>query len=227
MAWPPSSLLHSSKNVPVWWVPLSFGYDEISIIDEPILHPATHCGRDKSNGLMQKRCNSSALALELRLFCLKPSILSLCSANDRWRYTVTLSLIGLAHAQNAPCCGLYMTLYDSIWHYMPGLLPEPMMTCQIDHHKILHLHQDACCLYISTIVIEVREKRLFTKFKWKFSVIAKHTQGLAAWHEPVLKQLMVIPFFPQVIITSIHQWNQCMMKWYKMSNYGCFYIKVG
>ena len=199
VAWPPSSLLHSSKNVPVWLVPVSFGYDEISIIDEPILHPLTHCGRDNSNGLMQKRRNSSALAMELRLFCIKPLILSVCPANERWLYTATLSLIGSAHAENAPCCGLYMTLsgitclvyYLNQWWHVK-LITTKFYIC----NRIPAVDAWAPFYENMLLVIEVTEKHLFTKFKRKFSVITKHTQGSPAWHDPVLKQLMVISFPP-------------------------------
>ena len=67
------------------------------------------------DGLMPKRRNSSALAMVLRLFCIKPSIYDkyiiisvpgiifcMCPANERRRYNVTSSLIGWAHSQNDP-----------------------------------------------------------------------------------------------------------------------------
>ena len=34
-------------------------------------------------------------------------ILYMRPANERWRYTVTLSLIGWAHTQNDPCWGYW------------------------------------------------------------------------------------------------------------------------
>ena len=34
-------------------------------------------------------------------------ILCMCPANERWRYSVTPSLIGWAHAQNDPCFGTH------------------------------------------------------------------------------------------------------------------------
>ena len=60
------------------------------------------------NGLVQERCNSSALLMELRLSCINPStwncparmILEMGSSNERWHYNASLSLIGWAHTQN-------------------------------------------------------------------------------------------------------------------------------
>ena len=44
------------------------------------------------DGLMQKRCNSSASAMELHLFCIKPSILWWCH-QDMWMYSGLLAFI--------------------------------------------------------------------------------------------------------------------------------------
>ena len=71
------------------------------------------------DGVVQERCNSSALAMELRLSCTYPSIFhlsifystymlqgSFCvyAQPMRWCYIVTSSLIGWAHAKNYPWC---------------------------------------------------------------------------------------------------------------------------
>ena len=50
------------------------------------------CAQGEIDGLMQERCNSSALAMELSLSCTKPS---------KWLYII-MSLIGWLHTQNDP-----------------------------------------------------------------------------------------------------------------------------
>ena len=47
------------------------------------------------------------------LYCIPGIILCMHPANERWRYNVTSSLIGWAHAQNEPCI-LYWVIIDCI-----------------------------------------------------------------------------------------------------------------
>ena len=72
-----------------------------------------HCWeREPSDGLVQERCNSSALTMELRLSCTNPVILGMGSrplTNEKQCYTVTLCLIGWAHTQIYPCWYNYST----------------------------------------------------------------------------------------------------------------------
>ena len=70
------------------------------------LHPdslddKTLC-RDHFDGFGQGGRNSSALAMELRLPCINPLLLCMRPASERWRFSVTPSLIGWMHAQDNP-----------------------------------------------------------------------------------------------------------------------------
>ena len=104
------------------------------------------------NGLMQKRCNSSALAMELRLFCIEPS--KHCIAN------------------NVNCILHYIKsivemswwLDHLIWHklYVSFFYSNKLMVCILQFRKILFLNWSGCKM--SYLALEnLSESHLFKR----------------------------------------------------------------
>ena len=77
---------------------------------------------DHFDGLVQEKCNSSVLAMELRLCRNNPTILCMRLANGSRCYIVTSSPIGWAHTQNDPWAFVtqHICLYVTVcWRKRP------------------------------------------------------------------------------------------------------------
>ena len=70
--------------------------------------------------LIAKPGNKTAAPQWPELYSLWRGLFCVCPANERQCYSVTLSLIGWAHAQNDPCCGGHdvglVTSHEVLWY---------------------------------------------------------------------------------------------------------------
>ena len=71
------------------------------------------------------------------ILCMRP-------ANERWRYIVTLSLIGWVHTQNDPCFqGIFVFDLFSVWDEL-GIHLDPGLSLSSHNHQHNHISMAGC-----------------------------------------------------------------------------------
>ena len=119
------------------------------------------------NGLMQQRCNSIANALELHLFCIKPSI---CFQGDNYLGPVTCfslqDILSQYLAQSWIHGSWVIKMFILLWYLAGSSAVICQDNCQIAGHKKTPKHQSP-------------GSRLHKMFRW--DILLKHPQGKMSW----------------------------------------------